>query len=109
MRRERRSLIQEYDATGALQRRHIYSLESDVPFVTCDGAGTASKTWLYRDQLGSVVATASGTGTRKDIYTYGPFGEPNIATGQRFRYTGQWLIGELGLYYYKATLMIQLV
>ncbi|MDR0183571.1 RHS repeat-associated core domain-containing protein [Lysobacter arvi] len=49
-----------------------------------------------------VVATASGTGSRKEIYTYGPFGEPNVTTGVRFRYTGQWLIGELGLYYYKA-------
>ncbi|MDR0183573.1 RHS repeat-associated core domain-containing protein [Lysobacter arvi] len=55
-----------------------------------------------RDQLGDVVSATSGTGTRKEIYTYGPFGEPNVTTGMRFRYTGQWLIGELGLYYYKA-------
>ncbi|MDR0183578.1 RHS repeat-associated core domain-containing protein [Lysobacter arvi] len=95
-------MVQENSATGTLQRRHVYGLESDVPLVTYDGAGTTAKTWLYRDQLGSVIATASGTGTRKDIYTYGPFGEPNVTTGMRFRYTGQWLIGELGLYYYKA-------
>ena len=28
--------------------------------------------------------------------------EPDVTTGQRFRYTGQPLIGALGLYYYKA-------
>lgn len=95
-------MAQENNNVGTLLRRHVYGLESDVPLVTYDGTGTTAKTWLYRDQLGSVVATASSTGTRKDAYTYGPFGEPNVATGTRFRYTGQWLISELGLYYYKA-------
>ncbi|WP_102906150.1 MULTISPECIES: RHS repeat-associated core domain-containing protein [unclassified Variovorax] len=32
----------------------------------------------------------------------GLFGEPNTTTGPRFRYTGQQLIGDLGLYHYKA-------
>ena len=32
----------------------------------------------------------------------GQLAEPNTTTGPRFRYTGQQLIGELGLYYYKA-------
>ncbi|MBP8275717.1 MAG: hypothetical protein KAX55_02320, partial [Propionivibrio sp.] len=57
---------------------------------------------LYKDHLGSIVATADGTGASTAIYSYGPYGEPNVLTGQRFRYTGQQLIGGLGLYYYKA-------
>ncbi|NMG73000.1 RHS repeat-associated core domain-containing protein, partial [Parazoarcus communis] len=31
-----------------------------------------------------------------------PYGEPNVTTGARFRYTGQQYLGELNLYYYKA-------
>ncbi|MDR0183572.1 hypothetical protein [Lysobacter arvi] len=42
-----------------------------------------------RDQLGDVVVAASGTGTRKGDLYYGPFGEPNVTTGMRFRYTGR--------------------
>jgi len=41
-------------------------------------------------------------GTSTAIYSYGPYGELNTTSGQRFRYTGQQLIGGLGLYYYKA-------
>lgn len=95
-------MVQENNAAGALLRRYVYGVEQGVPLVMYDGAGTTAKTWLYRHQLGSVIATTSGTGTRKDIYTYGPFGEPNITTGVRFRYTGQWLISELDLHYYKV-------
>jgi len=47
------------------------------PLVWYEGTTTANKTWLYQDQLGSVT------------HSYGPYGEPNIATGIRFRYTGQ--------------------
>ncbi len=48
------------------------------------------------------MATANATGASTGIYSYGPYGEPNTTTGPRFRYTGQQLIGELGLYHYKA-------
>ncbi|MDR6853808.1 RHS repeat-associated core domain-containing protein [Variovorax guangxiensis] len=48
------------------------------------------------------MATANASGASTGIYSYGPYGEPNTMTGPRFRYTGQQLIGELGLYYYKA-------
>jgi len=95
-------MAQESNNVGALLRRYVYGVEPVVSLVMYDGSGTTAKTWLHRDQLGSVIATASSEGTRKDIYTYCPFGEPDKTTGVRFRYTGQWLIGELGLYYYKA-------
>ncbi|MFZ5608207.1 MAG: RHS repeat-associated core domain-containing protein [Pseudomonadota bacterium] len=35
-------------------------------------------------------------------YTYGPYGEPDTPAGAMFRYTGQLLDAETGLYYYKA-------
>ena len=74
----------------------------DEPLVVYEGAGTTSKSWLYADHLGSIVGQANSAGTSTAIYRYGPFGEPDVTTGQCFRYTGQPLIGALGLYYDKA-------
>jgi RHS repeat-associated protein len=67
-----------------------------------EGSTTADKTWLYADHQGSIVGTADDAGASSAIYSYGPFGEPNVSTGVRFRYTGQQLLGDLNLYYYKA-------
>ncbi len=85
-----------------LRRKYVHGPRTDEPIVWYEGSGTAAKNWLYADHLGSIVATANGTGASTGTYSYGPFGEPNVVTGLRFRYTGQQLIGELGLYYYKA-------
>lgn len=97
------NLITEYDAAGTtVLRRYVHGPGTDEPIVWYEGAGTTAKNWLYADHLGSIVATANSAGASTGTYTYGPFGEPNVTTGIRFRYTGQQLIGELGLYYYKA-------
>jgi RHS repeat-associated protein len=82
----------------------VHGPGTDEPIVVYEGAGTSNKNWLYTDHLGSVVATANATGASTGIYSYGPYGEPNstATTSPRFRYTGQQLIPELGLYYYKA-------
>ncbi|VTU24079.1 Cell wall-associated polypeptide CWBP200 [Variovorax sp. PBL-H6] len=97
------NLIAEYDAAGTtLQRRYVHGPGTDEPIVWYEGSGTTAKNWLYADHLGSIVATANATGASTGIYSYGPYGEPNTTTGPRFRYTGQQLIGDLGLYYYKA-------
>uniref|UniRef100_UPI0025C36ECD RHS repeat-associated core domain-containing protein n=1 Tax=Acidovorax sp. TaxID=1872122 RepID=UPI0025C36ECD len=95
-------LVAEYDAAGAPQRRYVHGPGVDEPLVVYEGTTTTAKTWLYADHLGSIVGTADATGTSTAIYSYGPFGEPNTTTGQRFRYTGQQLISGLGLYHYKA-------
>jgi RHS repeat-associated protein len=95
-------LVAEYDAANVLQRRYVHGPGVDEPLVVYEGATTTAKSWLYADHLGSIVGTANAAGTSTAIYSYGPYGEPNIATGQRFRYTGQQLISGLGLYYYKA-------
>ncbi len=96
-------LVAEYDAAGTtVLRKYVHGPGTDEPIVWYEGGGTTAKNWLYADHLGSVVATANGTGASTATYSYGPYGEPNVTTGLRFRYTGQQLIGELGLYYYKA-------
>jgi len=95
-------LVAEYDSSGNILRRYVHGSGADNPLVWYEGSGTTNKNWFYTDQLGSVVATANTSGAKTAIYTYGPFGEPNATSGTRFRYTGQQLIGSLGLYYYKA-------
>ncbi|MEO6825273.1 MAG: RHS repeat-associated core domain-containing protein [Nitrosospira sp.] len=95
-------LIAEYDGANTLLRRYIYGPGIDEPLVWYEGNGTGSKTWLYGDHQGSIATIANSTGTSIATYTYGPYGEPNATTGIRFRYTGQQLLGQLGLYYYKA-------
>ena len=95
-------LVGEYDAAGALLRRYVHGPGVDEPLVAYTGSGTANKEWLYADHLGSVVASANPAGTSTAVYSYGPFGEPNQSAGTRFRYTGQTLMPNLGLYYYKA-------
>ena len=95
-------LVAEYDGAGTLLRRYVHGPGVDEPLVWYEGSGTTSKNWFYADHLGSIVATADSAGNSTATYTYGPYGEPNVTTGSRFRYTGQQLIGQLNLYYYKA-------
>ena len=95
-------LLAEYDGSGNLLRRYVHGPGVDEPLVWYEGTGTATKTWLYGDHLGSLVATANGSGASTAVYSYGPWGEPNFATGVRFRYTGQQFLGQLNLYHYKA-------
>jgi len=94
-------LVAEYDLAGKLLRRYVHGPGIDEPVVWYDGAG-ASKTWMYADHLGSVIATADAAGKVSASLTYGPWGEPDTSTGPRFRYTGQQMLGPLNLYYYKA-------
>ncbi|WP_287399872.1 RHS repeat-associated core domain-containing protein [Nitrosomonas sp. H1_AOB3] len=73
-----------------------------------DGAGRLRQTTLAGTITGltydgvELVAEYNSGGTSTAIHSYGPYGEPNIATGTRFRYTGQQFLGSLNLYYYKA-------
>ena len=95
-------LAAEYDSVGNVLRRYVHGPGIDEPLVWYEGSTTTNKSWLYADHLGSIVATANSAGTSTATYTYGPYGEPNVTTGVRFRYTGQQLLGQLNLYYYKA-------
>jgi RHS repeat-associated protein len=96
-------LAAEYDAAGAMKLRYVFGPGVDAPRVQYDGAGTGAKLFLYADQQGSIVSSANGTGATVDSVKYGPFGE---TTGSQpmssFLYTGQYYVGRLGLYYYKA-------
>ncbi|RTL16153.1 MAG: RHS repeat-associated core domain-containing protein [Rhodocyclaceae bacterium] len=88
-------LVAEYDGAGTLLRRYVHGPGVDEPLVWYEGSTTTAKSWLYADHLGSIIGTANSAGTSTAIHSYGPFGEPNVTTGVRFRYTGQQYLGGL--------------
>ena len=98
--------IAEYSAAGALTRRFVRLPGSiDEVFLMIDvSGGSPVETWAHTDRLGSVIATTDGTGAVKDNYRYSPYGRPGSEgpSGFPFRFTGQRLDPETGLYYYKA-------
>jgi RHS repeat-associated protein len=103
-------LIAEYDGSGNMQKRYLHGIGTDDPWAELTGSDVNSGTvkYLYANYQGSVFAQANGSGTITDTYKYGPYGEPKNAadqtsfSGSRFRYTGQTVLPEAQLYYYKA-------
>ncbi|MCY1389456.1 tRNA(Glu)-specific nuclease WapA [compost metagenome] len=96
------NLAAEYNSANALLKRYVFGPGVDEPLLAYDGAATTSKNWLYADHQGSIIAQANTTGTSTATFSYGPYGEPNTAGTQRFRYTGQQYLPQVSLYYYKA-------
>jgi RHS repeat-associated protein len=90
-------LVVEFDAAGTAIRRHVHGPGVQEPIVTYEGG---TKSWLYADLQGSIVARADATGTATDIQGYGSWGEPDADigggpgaapgtnTGGRFGFTG---------------------
>jgi RHS repeat-associated protein len=91
-------LVAEYNGSTLL-RRYAHGAGVDEPIVRYEGANLSDRRYLLADNQGSVIAEAGASTT---IYTYGPYGEPNVWSGARFRYTGQAALPELQLYHYKA-------
>ncbi|MDV6331328.1 RHS repeat-associated core domain-containing protein, partial [Asticcacaulis sp. 201] len=104
------NLIGEYDGAGNMTKRYMHTLGTDQPWVEFSGSavGLSNATYLYANYQGSIIATADGSGNLTNLYKYGPYGEPKDGnnvdswSGERFRYTGQIMIPEAKLYYYKA-------
>jgi RHS repeat-associated protein len=101
-------LIAEYNGAGQILRRYVHSTAADDPVIWYEGSGTSDARYLYTNHQGSIIGYANAAGTLLDLYKYGYYGEPKGAnnsdswTGARFRYTGQTMLPEAKLYYYKA-------
>ncbi len=102
------NLIAEYNGSGSMVDRYLHGDNEDEPLVWFQGAQSTTPLYFVQDYHGSVIAYTDGSGNLQNLYKYGPFGEPkdtNNTTdfmGARFRYTGQTVIPEASLYYYKA-------
>ncbi|WP_116810562.1 RHS repeat domain-containing protein [Steroidobacter cummioxidans] len=101
-------LVAEYSSGGVMLRRYVHGSGTDDPILWLEGAGNSDRRYLYANHQGSVIAYADAAGNRQAVYKYGPYGEPKDASnneswdGFRLRYTGQLILPEAKLYYYKA-------
>ncbi len=86
--------------TGALRRRYVHGPGVDEPLVSYDNAG--NRRWLHADERGSIVATSDQSGTAVAIAAYDEYGMPQGEIADRFGYTGQMWLPEVGVYSYKA-------
>jgi RHS repeat-associated protein len=66
--------------------------------------GANCERWAHQNRLGSVVAVTDATGAVVEQHAYSPYGEAGTGgtSGFPFRFTGQKLDAETGLYFYKA-------
>jgi|GEM_PF-697100 len=97
---------------GIVTRRYVRLPGSvDEPFLMIEyeagqqGCGTTGcDVWIHQDRIGSVVATTDENGNVIGRYKYSPYGVAYDDGAQNipFRFTGQKLDEETGLYYYKA-------
>ncbi|HEY0314339.1 MAG TPA: RHS repeat-associated core domain-containing protein [Allosphingosinicella sp.] len=96
------ALIAEYNSSNSLQRRFVHGPGTDEPIVWYEGSGTTDRRFLHQDERGSVVAVTNSSGSVLTVNTYDEYGIPRSSNSGRFQYTGQTLLPELGMYYYKA-------
>ncbi len=96
------ALVAEYDAAGALIRRHVHSVGADVPVITYEGASLAAPRYLFADHQGSIVARSDASGIVTELNRYDEYGIPGSTNSGTFQYTGQVWLPEIGMYHYKA-------
>ena len=97
-------LIAEYDGSGNLR-----AATCTAPGSMSRSSGTkgrpvssATRRYLHANHQGSIVATSNAAGAKLAIHAYDPYGVTAASNTERFQYTGQAAILELGLLYYKA-------
>ena len=108
------NLSGEYDGAGTLLRRYIHGSGTDEPVMWFEGNQTTTPRYYVQNYQGSVIGYTDASGNLTELYKYGPWGESLVANpatpntvitsyaGSRFRYTGQTVLTEASLYYYKA-------
>ncbi len=102
------ALVAECNTSGTLLRRYVHgsNAAADDPLLWYEGATVSSTTrrQLFADHQGSIVAIANGTGTLTDHDSYDEWGIPGSTNNasERFGYTGQAWLPEVGMWYYKA-------
>jgi len=98
-------MVTEGVVTGGLSRRYVFGPGTDEALVWYESTGTGSKRYLDADERGSIIRVSDSSGSTLAINSYDEYGAPatsNATYAGRFRYTGQMIIPELGMYYYKA-------
>ncbi|WP_414574058.1 RHS repeat-associated core domain-containing protein [Nostoc sp. CCY 9925] len=94
------------DGSGNLISNYIYG-GGNSPFMRLDANGNA--VYYLTDAMGTVIGLADGSGASSGKFLYDAFGNilsqvggADSAAGGDFRFQGQWLESESGLYYFRA-------
>jgi RHS repeat-associated protein len=95
------------DGSGNVVSNYIYS-GGYTPFLRLDADGNAI--YYLTDVMGSVIGLANQAGQKSASFAYDAFGnlrsssgaDSAVVTGGDFRFQGQWLESESGLYYFRA-------
>jgi RHS repeat-associated protein len=95
------------DGSGNVVSNYIYS-GGYTPFLRLDADGNA--VYYLTDVMGSVIGLANQAGQKSASFAYDGFGnlrkssgtDSAAVTGGDFRFQGQWLESESGLYYFRA-------
>ncbi len=97
------ALVGEY-VNGSLTRRYVHGDQVDEPWVQYNGSsvGSGDLRYLFADHQGSVIGQAGSSGAMLAKNSYDPYGIPAAGNADRFGFTGQTWLKELGLNYYKA-------
>jgi RHS repeat-associated protein len=95
-------LVAEYDGGNNMVHRYIHGSGTDDPLVWYIGSGLTTRYHLRADQQGSIVAVGNSSGASIASNSYDEYGVASLRNFGRFGYTGQIIIPELGLNYYKA-------
>jgi RHS repeat-associated protein len=88
---------------GVHSRRYVHGDQVDEPLMQYNGSSVGSiyRRYLQSDHQRSIIAH-SDTGGGYAKLSYDPYGIPGVANIDRFGYTGQTWLKEIGLDYYKA-------
>ena len=85
-----------------LLRRYVHGAGVDSPVVWYEGTGLGDRRGLFADHQGSIIGVSDAGGALVYRNSYEEYGAPGQGNGGRFAYTGQIVLPELGLAYYKA-------
>ncbi len=91
-------------STGAIVRRYIPGGGADAWVAFVDEQASGAIKYVHQDKHNSVIALSNSAGAvaTADQFSYDPYGQSSSSTaGFPFRYTGQRLDPETGLYYYR--------
>jgi RHS repeat-associated protein len=87
-------------STGAMAQRYVMGPGTDEPLLVYKTGNV--KYWVITDERGSTISDADSSGTPQVTNTYDEYGIPGAGNALRMQYTGQVVLPELGMYYYKA-------
>jgi RHS repeat-associated protein len=83
-------------------RRYVFGPGIDEPLMAYLTTSTGtSRTWYHADERGTIVAQSNDAGSPTAAVGYDEYGNGPASSAGRFKYTGQYWIGE-GLHYYRA-------